>query len=361
MKKTIIWVVIILIVIGAIVLVSRDSSKPVDDNAPIKIGAVYATTGAAAKFGELSVQGVRDAVDYFKETTGQSAEVIVEDSAGDSKQGVSAAQKLFGIDKVNFIVAGTSAISAAIAPVAEGAKKLLISDAALLGLTKDKHYVLQNFMPSLADIPKQINNRAEWQKVAVVYINDEFGNVWKQNIGAGLDKQKTVESYSFEKTATDYRTEAAKIKQFKPDAIVVLGYGPALNQVLADISIAKINSQIVGYLDCTLPGVLVDKRFSLEGQYSYEYPAINNEPIKSWMQTRNRGINTFYALAFENTLLSLIAAKNGDNNVDKAIEYLKNDSISGLWGEVKFGADGVVNRDLVMTRVENGQCVPVIK
>jgi branched-chain amino acid transport system substrate-binding protein len=358
MKKSIIWAVIIVVVVGALVWTgSREPQS--QSNEVVRIGAIYAASGASAKFGELSIQGVRDAVEYFKETTGNPAEVIIEDSAGDPKQGVSAATKLFSTDKVKFMVTGTSAISAAVAPVAESAKALLISDAALLGLTKDKFYTLQNFMPSLFDIPTQINNRAEWEKVAIVYINDEFGNVWEKNIKVGLDQKKTVQSFSFEKTVTDYRTESAKVKQFGPDVAVVIGYGPALNQVLADFTLIKVDAPIIGYLDCTLPGLLADKRFSLEGQYSYEYPSISNVGIKKWMQGRGRDTNTFYTLAFENTLLALDAARQANGDVDKAIVYLKTNKFPGLWGETTFGTDGVINRDLIMNKIENSACVPV--
>lgn len=361
MKTSSVWgiILVLVLIIGGIWVVNKTpSSAPAGNDEVIKIGAIYAMTGSGAKFGEISIQGVRDAVEYFKETTKQSAEVIVEDSAGDPKQGVSAAGKLLNVDKVKFVVIGTSAVSAAVAPLAEEAKVLLISDAALLGLTKEKNYTLQNAMPSLADIPEQINNNTDWKKVGIVYINDEFGNVWQENILAGLNKEKIAQAFSFEKTITEYRIDAAKIKQFMPDALVVIGYGPAFNQVLADLALMDISAPIISYLACTLPGVLADTRFSLEGQYSYEYPSISNEAVRTWIVGHGRDMSTFYTAAFENTLLSLIAAQESGGNVDSAINYLKTAEINGLWGKVKFGQDGVVNRNLVVTKVQNGVCVP---
>ena len=141
--------------------------------------------------------------------------------------------------------------------------------------------------------------------------------------------------------------------------MIVIGYGPALNQVLADLTLIKVSAPIIGYLSCTLPGVLADERFSLEGQYSYEYPAINNESIKSWMKARGRDGNTFYTVAFENTLIALDAAKQNGENSDKAVSYLKTNNFSGLWSNVTFNNDGVVNRDLVITKIQNGTCVPI--
>lgn len=358
MKNIIIISAIILIGLVGWFVFDKSTTKETK-NEPIKIGAIYALSGPAAKFGEISAQGVRDAITYFKETTGQEAEVVFEDSANDPKQGVSAATKLFTIDKIKFVVIGTSGVSAAVAPIAEQNQSLLISDAALLGLTKDKKYTLQNFMPSLSDIPSQINNHPEWKKVAIIYINDEFGNVQKDDITKSLQKETISQTFSFEKTATDYRTDALKIKQFQPDVLVVVGYGPALNQVFTDLHVSKLEAPIISYLACTLPGVVTDNRFSLEGDYSYEYPLISNKSVKTWIVENGGQDNAFYNAAFENTLLVLNASAKTNGDPTKAIEYLKNKKTEGLWGDVKFNSDGVVNRDLILTKINNSTCTPV--
>ena len=352
-------VLIIVIILGGIWYAQKDKAVTPATGEPIKVGAVYAMTGPAAKFGEISVQGIRDAAKYFEEQTGRKTEILVEDSAGDPKQGVSAATKLYNVDKVEIVLAGTSAISAAIAPVAETVQKVLISDAALLGLTKDKTYTLQNFMPSLVDIPKQVNENDEWQKIAIVYINDEFGNVWAETIKADINSPKTVETFSFEKTATDYRTNALKVKQFAPDVVVVIGYGPALNQVLADLEFNKIEALRIGYLSCTLPGVIGDARYSLEGDFSYEYPPITAPDFKKWVGENGGGDNAFYTVAFENALLALTAVSETNGTALEALAYLKDKSIDGLWGKIEFNNDGVVNRELVLTKITNGKCEPV--
>lgn len=360
MKNIIIGIVVLVIlIIGGVVWFGKSSTPVVENSEPIKIGAIYAATGPAAKFGEISIKGVRDAAIYYTEVTGVPAEVIVEDSASDPKVGVSAAQKLFTVDKVKYVVIGTSAVSAAVAPVAEGNKGLLISDAALLGLTKDKNYTLQNFMPSLSRIPQQINANTAWKKVAIVYINDEFGNVWEKTIRESLTQTKVSQSFSFEKDSKEFRTQTAKIKQFFPDVIVVIGYGPALNQAFADMNVAQIKVPLITYLACTLPGVVTDARFSLEGQYSYEYPPISNAAIRTWVEKKQSDLNTFYTVAFENALLALTAAHKTGGTADDAINYLKNTPTAGLWGNVQFGKDGVVNRDLTLTRITNSKCEPV--
>lgn len=363
MSNTYKWagsVLAVVLIIGGIFYWQRTEKQDLREIGTIKIGAIYAQTGPAAKYGEISLLGVNDAVEYFK-TKNSEIEValVAEDSQGDPKQAVSGATKLATIDQIGFGVVGTSAVSAAVAPIADQYQKLFISDAALYGLTKDKQYLFQNFMPSLGNIAKQINENKAWQKVAIVYINDDFGQVWSEKIKLGLDSSKKSELFSFDKAMTDFRTDAFKIKNYKPDILVVVGYGPALNQALADINLNKINKPIINYLACTLPGVLSDKRFNLEGQYSYEYPEISNKEIKDWMLAKNRDLNTFYTLAFDNTLLALNVAKDSGNDPQKAVTLLRNNKYPSLWGEINFAGQNSFERELVLTKIIDGKCSPV--
>ena len=67
--------------------------------------------------------------------------------------------------------------------------------------------------------------------------------------------------------------------------------------------------------------------------------------------------STFYTSAFENTLVLLLAIDKVGDNPEKVREYLKKNSISGVYGNVEFGDDGVVERDLILTKVQNNTCV----
>jgi len=351
-------VVVVLVVAGIWFYVARQDNS---DSETIKIGALYAQTGAAAKYGQISIQGVNDAVEYFKTKNPETkVELIVEDSQGDAKEATIAATKLATVDRVNFSVVGTSAVSAAVAPIADQYKKIFISDAALFGLTEGKKYIFQNFMPDFNKIPLQINANSSWKKVAIIYINDDLGNVWSKGVKASIDSSRSVELFSFEKGATDFKTDALKLKNYNPDVVVFVGYGPALNQVFADLELNKINKPYLTYLACTLPGVLTDKKFSLEGQYSYEFPVIKDGEVKNWMVAKNRDLNSFYTIAFENTLLVLEVAKESGNNVERGLEILKNKQQEGVFGTIDFRGKNYTNIDLVPTMIRGGKCVPLV-
>jgi len=355
--KWIIAIVVIVLVLGGLWWWQTNEDISMADLGPVKIGALYAQTGPAAQFGELSLLGVNDAIEYFiSQNPGAEIELITEDSQADPKQATISATKMTSVDQVGFSVVGMSAVSAAVGPIADQYEKIFISDAALFGLTKDKTYLFQNFMPALGGIAKQINAEDSWNKVAVVYINDDFGQVWSGRIQNDVNSPKEVEIFPFAKDTTDFSTDALKIKEFNPDVVVVMGYGPALNKVHADISLHQIDKPIINYLACTLPGVLSDPRFNLEGQYSYEYPEISDEDIKVWMLDRGRDLNTFYTAAFDNTLLALNVAKDSGNDPEKAVSLLRSRTYPGLWGDIDFAGVNSFERDLVLTKIVGSSC-----
>lgn len=362
MSKTTKWallIIVVLVVAGLWLSVAKSPSREANLDS-IKIGAVYAQTGSAAKYGEMSIQAIRDAIEYFKiKNPGVNVDLVIEDSQGDAKQATIAATKLAAVDQVNFSVVGMSAVSAAVAPIADQYKKIFISDAALFGLTKDKTYIFQNFMPDFGLIPVQVNNNKDWKKVAIIYINDDLGNTWSKGIKASIGSAKISELFPFDKATTDFKTDALKIKTYNPDVLIIVGYGPGLNQVLADLALNQVKKPTISYLSCSLPGVLTDKRFSLEGQYSYEYPQVGNDEIKSWALSKGRELNTFYSIAFENALLALNVAKESGNDVEKGLQILKGKQHEGFFGPINFAGKNYTNINLVPTKIINGKCVPI--
>jgi len=353
MKKRILsFVVVIVVILIGFTLYNKPKNEGV-----IKIGAMYALSGPSAIFGEVSAHGVKDAVKYFEEKTGTKVDLVLEDSANDPKVAVSAATKMFEIDKIKFMVTGMSGVTNAVAPLAEKAGAVLITDAAGYGLTKDKEYLFQGLLPSLNDVPEQLNNKGEWQKVALLLINDEFSNLWEANWRKDISSDKEIKTFKFEKNMTDFKTDALKIKTFNPDVIVVIGYGPAVSQALADLAVQGVVASKLTYLACTFPGIVGDKRYDLNGTYSYEYPNYQNTEIKNWISKNGGSDSTFYGLAFENTLTALNTAKTTNNDPEKALTYLKSTKNTGLYGDVIFDQNNVVERDLVLTRIEGSKCV----
>lgn len=328
----------------------------------IRIGVLYASTGPASVYGEISIKGVNDAISYFEEKENMKVNAIFEDTKGDPTTAVTAINKMISVDNINYFVTGTSAITNAVSPITETNKKILITDAAAFGLTKDKNYLFQNLVPSLNDVPKNLLDE-EYKKISLVYINDYFGNIWANNIYDSLSENTgiSVMKHSFSRDTTDYRTESLKIKDFSPDAIVVIGYPPSITQVLVDLNLQKIEAKKFIYLACTLPGIVSDERYSLDSDYSYEYPSLEEDlEIVSWLVENlvSNYENTFYVLAFENTLVLLNAIKEADDKGPQEVrEVLLDKTFSGIYGDISFDGKNYFERDLEKKQISGRSCV----
>jgi ABC-type branched-subunit amino acid transport system substrate-binding protein len=357
-NKSLVWaigIIAIVLILGGLVWMNPLGS----DEEVIRIGVLYAQTGPASIYGTISLKGIEDAVRYVEEEKGIKTNLIIEDTQGDINHAVSAANKLISVDGIKYALTGTSGVTQAVSPIFENAKSILITDAAGAGMTENKEYLFQNLVPSLNNIAKDINANDSLKKIALVYINDDFGLTWSNNIAQEIEG-RMVEKFSFERETKDYRTEALKIKSFSPDVIVVLGYPPAMNQVLTDLELQKTEAKKFIYLACVLPGILSDERYSLDNEISYEYPEVINPEIVSWFEKNNideeEYSNTFYSLTFENTLILISAAKEAGENVSKAREIIKTKKIEGLYGEIDFKGKNYLERDLQKSVILDGKC-----
>src|SRR3989344_904965 len=107
MKKIIIWAVVVLIVIGGGWLISRRSGVPATSGETIKIGADFALSGNAARYGEWAKNGATLAVDKINREggiNGRNLELIFEDNKGETDDAVSAYQKLTKFSGANYVL-----------------------------------------------------------------------------------------------------------------------------------------------------------------------------------------------------------------------------------------------------------------
>ncbi len=106
MKKTIIWIVAIVVIIGGIVWYNHSKNKVVTTAQPIKIGSILPLTGDFAFFGGEILRGEQIALDEAKQD-GWNVSLISEDDQSSPTQSVNAANKLVQSDKVKTVLTAT--------------------------------------------------------------------------------------------------------------------------------------------------------------------------------------------------------------------------------------------------------------
>ena len=234
MNKTLIWVIVIVIVIvGGYYLFFQGA--PAGEGEVIKIGFIGPLTGEAASYGEPLRNTIALAVEEVNAAggiNGQLLEIIYEDAKCTGKDAANAAQKLVNVDKVKVIIGGfCSSESLAAEPIATGAKVLLFSaGSSSPDLTGKSQFFVRNY-PSDASqgaVLAELANKRGWKKVAFLVESKDYPQgIYKafkttfDGFGGVIIKEE------FPPEASDFKTQLAKLKVEKPDALFLSVQTPA--------------------------------------------------------------------------------------------------------------------------------------
>ncbi len=248
--KTILWVVIIVIVIGAIWY--GLTRKPAEE--VIKIGVITPLSSDMVNWGESMKGGIEIAVDERNSIiNGKPIQLIFEDNkACDSKETVTAMRKLIDIDKVKVTLVGCSGATMSAAPIAEENQVILLTPMASAGqISQAGDFV---FRTSISDtamgkfLGKYLIEKLNFKKIAVLYANNDYGVGFFNNLKPSFENSGgeilQAEEYIF--GATDFRTNLTKIKAKSPEALVVISYGQEGGLIAKQIKELDIDVQIIG-------------------------------------------------------------------------------------------------------------------
>ena len=227
------WVGVVAAVIVVVLAVAFGTKvlKPKD----IPIGAILPLTGQAAQWGVPAKQGVELAVEQINAgggVVGRRLKLYIQDSAGDPKTAVSAFQSLLvkrpDIQAVVGAVASSETL--AIAPIAERRRVVLISPASTNPRITDAGDFIFRDIPTDAlrgkVFAEYVFAKAKISRIAVMYINNDAGvgnkdvfvRRFRQLGGVVLGEEAYAEG------TRDVRTQLAKIKALKPQALMVVSY-----------------------------------------------------------------------------------------------------------------------------------------
>lgn len=230
--KTIIWIAVVIIVIGAIWYGVTRTPTPTETG-PIKIGVIAPLTGNAADIGQSNRTALEIAVREINQKGGvkkREIQLVVEDSKGcDSTTAVTAMHKLVNIDKVVAVYSLCSNVALATHPIAEAAKVVHFGCATHPDIRELGDYMFRivpadDFAGKVA--AKYVRDKFGANKVAVLHcdndwcigIKNAFIEAFKSLAG------KIVAEVQIKTGATDARTELAKIKNTEPDLVYFAGY-----------------------------------------------------------------------------------------------------------------------------------------
>jgi branched-chain amino acid transport system substrate-binding protein len=214
-----------------------------------KVGAILAMTGAGAFYGKVMSQGAQLAMDELNAKGGIDGvkfELVVEDhKSGQPKEAVSAINKLVNIDKAPFVLTSYSSPTLAIIPIANEHKVLLLNGGGVSPkLVNASPFLFHNRVLAtyqslgVADRAKERG----FKKVAMLHWNDDAGNGVRDFFKPYWTKLggTVVGDEAHPVGATDLSTQIAKIKQTRPDVLLLWQWGK-------DIGVAAKQARDLGF------------------------------------------------------------------------------------------------------------------
>lgn len=358
--------VFVLMMVGIFALCACDNKNEdvAVEKPTIKIGAIYPMSGDGAIYGEAAKEAVKLFFeDFNKKESHFNYEVIFEDNQLKPAQNAVLAKKLIDLDKVDVLVTCLSNFGMVVSPIAEAHKTLHFSIATDPNVAKGFY----NFMAS-SNVESEVkvlydellkNNAATVDIVLVnatgaVTMMDYFKDI------AAKEKQLSIDNiYNVNADEKDYRTIIAKIKQNKPDYVIVMLQMPGIDIFLKQYKEAGVNIPFTGIETFSY---LQNKKLA-EGMW-YIDAAIATDAFEHKYKNFTKRETTDYA-EYMDMILQIVTnayEKTGGTDKVKVGEYILQNSngIETAIGKVStMGDDGLIAGEPILRKVENGKLITV--
>jgi ABC-type branched-subunit amino acid transport system substrate-binding protein len=378
MKKTKVFSILALVVFTALSLLFTSACRKEEPakNQLIKVGVILPLTGNLSWLG----QPEDFTLNYFSKNKMKvpNIEFIVEDSRGEPKTGVNAANKLLSTDKIDILITSTTIVSYAVSPLTETNKIpnfVLSMDPTIPEEYNSVFRIFDNVRQEskiLCDYIIENKDKFKTKKVAAIYIKvPELEKSILNFISPTLEKNGfeigLTESYTFATTIFD--NIAAKIQNYSPDIIIIMGFGntyPGLIKSLHSYELLK-KTQIfggLGFLEVPLDfsreyleGItFVAPKFVVKSKNS----VFDEKFVGEFEKKFNRHV-TFDAGYIYDTLILIEAFINDMVKEKKDIDlnnlkefYSRIGEFNGFTGKISLLKNGDANVELELVKYKNG-------
>lgn len=360
-KKTKSWVLIGILVIIIIVLISLSPKKQEE---VIRVGFMGPLSGDATVWGENAKKGFDLALKELRKE-GKEIEVIYEDDQCLSQVGVTVANKLTKIDKIDAIIGvACSSVALAIAPIIEDTQTIFISSCASSPeITYAGDYVFRTW-PSdafegevMADFAFESLN---YDKISILYINNEYGLGLKEAFGNSFKEfgGEIISSETFKQGDKDFRTQLIKIKNINPNAIYLVSNPVEIPIILKQAKEMDMGIQFLSSVAFEDPSVIEVAGNAAEGViYSKPVGEITPEFISKFSLEYNKEPSICTDTSYDalKILISIVEKVGSVNNTLIKNELYELKDYKGASGTISFDKYGDVIKPATIKTVKNSQ------
>ncbi len=342
----------------------------------IKIGVVIPMTGDAGSYGEKGERALTllaNSINNNGGINGKQIKLIIEDSKADPKTGVSAAQKLVSIDKVQAIVGDiVSSVTLPISPICEKNEVVLIAPTSSApDITNAGEYIYRVWPSDLAEGAAAGNFSKEngYKNAVIFHINNDYGKsiseIFIQNYQT--DSTAVLLNEQYEKDQSDFKSLIIKAKSKSPDVTYIPGYYADVAKILRQSKELGFENQFIG-----VTAIEDDEFLKIAGSASEGviYPLAsgfdinsNDKIVKEFIKNfkDHYGYNPGWVEAhcYDALLVIIEALKNTENKTGSELKkYIDSKKeFNGVTGKIIFDSNGDVIKPVVYKKVENNKFV----
>ena len=356
----------------ALVLASGCSQKTVESQAAsesLRIGFVAPLTGNAEWYGEHQWKAIQLGVDEINQgggINGRKLEVVAEDDQCLPKLGAEVMQKLAAVDRVPLVLgAYCSSVCMAMAPIAEANKVVMVNECNTDKLREAGEYVFR-IKPGAAQEGKFIADAMRARgatRLALLFINNEYGVSTKDEVKKNFaaDGGKVVAEEAFEQGASDFRSQLAKVREARPDAVYFVGYAKENGLLVRQAHELGLRQALYSSLTLESADFLEAAGEAAEGiVYPYLYDPNSPEAV---VRAYNEKFKARYgedsemwgALYYDAlVLLKPVLEKCGNDSGCLKDGLLKVQGFEGVTGRMEFDEKGDVVKPYLLKTVRGG-------
>ncbi len=340
----------------------------------VKIGAVLPLTGVSAIYGQYPREGMQLALKEINDLgglQGKKLEIIFEDSQSKPINAVTSIQKLINSNNVPVVLVGASSPETlAMAPIAEENKTVLLASGSAAPKIRDAgDYIFRlkvGVDKESDELMRFAFNELKAKTISILYVNNDYGAGVKE-FG---EKQfielggKVLKSENFNIEETDFRSYLLKIKETKPDVVLLAGWPRNMGQILKQarelnfetIFITPggtIGPEIIEIAGNAADGLIYVMEFNLESER--EETKRFREKFK---QRYAKEPELFAAMGYDAVkIIAMLLKKCGENSVCIKNELYKIQNYQGASAQISFDDHGDVIKPMQFMTIKNSQFV----
>ena len=337
-----------------------------------QLGAIFPLSGPNSIYGKLFSQAANLAVEDVNKSgkINGKLKVVYADSQALPQPAVVAMNKLVNVNKVKFTLTAFSGVSKAIAPIGNRQHVLMVNGGGVSPELAIGGYFLNDIPLSNDEVkalwPYAVHHMGI-KKIAVVHVNDPFGNGVNSVIKSQCKKLgcDIVSDVSIDPSSTSFQSEVVKIRAAQPDAVYLASYGQQQNVLAKQLRDGGVNAQLLSYSAFGIPST--EKLDAAQGSiFTAEHVNYSaNEMTKKFradFKKKYGSAPNYYQVNYYNAVIvyaDLIKYLQDHNqkftgpNLLKALHSIASFDVVG--GKVSFRKNGTVQMPIAINRLKNGK------